>query len=70
MTNIASRRTGIERIARKYTVGDEPSMVDEYAHLSNAERAALYLCLRKRVITERYGPDQRFERVCEVARRP
>jgi len=60
----------VERIARKYRIGDEPSMVDEYAHLSNSERASLFLSLRKRIITERYGIDQRFERVCSVVRRP
>ncbi|MGH8031918.1 MAG: hypothetical protein ACREO8_06005 [Luteimonas sp.] len=59
----------IERIARKYAMDEQPSMVDEYAHLSNTERATLFLRLRKRVNTERYGTDQRFERVCSVARR-
>lgn len=64
------RQDRIERIARKYQIDDEPSMVDEYAHLSNDERARLFLALRARLIMERYGADQRFERVCSVARRP
>lgn len=59
----------VERIARKYAIGAEPSMVDEYAYLTNRERAARYLKLRRHHIEKRYGPDQRFERVCTVARR-
>jgi hypothetical protein len=59
----------IERIARKYRIGEEPGMVEEYANFSNAERARLFLALRKRHIMDRYGPDQRFERICTVARR-
>lgn len=66
----APRERRIERIVRKVALGGEPSLVDEYAHLTNAERAALFLALRRRVIEERHGPDRRFERVCEVARRP
>lgn len=62
-------RPGPERIARKYAIGAEPSMVDEYAHLTNRERAARYLQLRRHHIEKRYGSDQRFERVCTVARR-
>lgn len=60
----------VERIARKYRIDDEPSMVDEYAHLTNEQRAARFLELRRQSIEKRYGPDQRFERVCTVARRP
>ena len=60
----------VERIARKYRIDAEPSMVDEYAHLTNEQRAARFLKLRRQSIEKRYGPDQRFERVCTVARRP
>ena len=60
----------VERIARKYRIGAEPSLVDEYAHLTNAQRTALFLQLRKRLIEERYGTDPGFERVCAIARRP
>ena len=60
----------VERIARKFRIDAEPSMVDEYAYLTNEQRAARFLKLRRQSIEKRYGPDQRFERVCTVARRP
>lgn len=60
----------IERIARKFHADEEPSLVDEYAHLSNVERAHLFLSLRKSVTTERYGTDRGLERICTVVRRP
>lgn len=60
----------VEYIARKYRIDAEPSMVDEYAHLTNEQRAARFLKLRRQSIEKHYGPDQRFERVCAVARRP
>lgn len=64
----AERR--VEYIARKYRIDAEPSMVDEYAHMTNEQRAARFLKLRRQSIEKHYGPDQRFERVCTVARRP
>ena len=60
----------IERIARKYRVGEEPSMVDEYSRFSVDERLDLFLKLRQRVIEDRYGIDPGFERVYSIARRP
>ena len=60
----------IERVVRKYRVGEEPGMVEEYARFSNAERAELFVRLRHRLIKERYGADPGFARVCTVARRP
>ena len=59
----------IERIARKYRVGEEPSLVDEYARFSIDERLELFLRLRQRVIEDRYGTDPGFERVHSIARR-
>lgn len=69
MSAVTQPTQRIERIARKFTLGDEPSLVDEYAHLSNAERAHLFFELRKRVLRERYGADRGLERVCAVVRR-
>lgn len=60
----------IERIARKYRIGEEPSMVDEYARFTVDERLELFLRLRQRVIEDRYGTDPGFERVYSIARRP
>ena len=60
----------IERVARKYRIGEEPSMVDEYAHFTVDERLELFLRLRQRVIEDRYGTDPGFERVYSIARRP
>jgi hypothetical protein len=60
----------IERVARKYRIGEEPSMVDEYARFTVDERLELFLRLRQRVIEDRYGTDPGFERVYSIARRP
>ncbi len=60
----------LERIARKFRLGEEPSLVDEYAHLSIDQRLELFLRLRQRTIEDRYGTDPGFERVHQVARRP
>ena len=59
----------VERIARKYRMGEEPSLVDEYAHLTIDARLELFLRLRQRVIEDRYGTDPGFERVYSIARR-
>ena len=60
----------IERVARRFRIGEEPSMVDEYARFSVDERLELFLKLRQRVIEDRYGTDPGFERVYSIARRP
>ena len=60
----------IERIARKFRLGEEPSLVDEYARFTIDERLELFLQLRQRVIGDRYGTDPGFERVHSIARRP
>ena len=52
-----------ERVGRKVRLGEEPSLVDEYAHLSIDERIALGIGLRARTIRERYGCDPGFEKV-------
>ena len=73
MSNPEPAPRRIERTARKYVLGEEPSLVDEYAHMSNIERAELFLRLRHRLIEQRYGPEQsagRLERICTVVRRP
>jgi hypothetical protein len=57
------------RVARKFKLGEEPSMVDEYAHFTIDERLELFLKLRKRVIEDRYGTDPGFERIYSIARR-
>ena len=59
----------IERVARKFRVGEEPSLVDEYARFTIDERLELFLRLRLRVIEDRYGVDPGFERVHSIARR-
>ncbi|MGH8163587.1 MAG: hypothetical protein ACREP1_04550, partial [Rhodanobacteraceae bacterium] len=61
--------TKIERIVRKFRVGEEPSMVDEYARFTIDERLELFLRLRQRAIEDRYGIDPGFERVYSIARR-
>ena len=58
----------IERVVRKYRLGEEPSMVDEYAHLSIDERLELFIDLRDRVIKGQYETDPGFERVLRIAR--
>lgn len=60
----------IERTARKFRLGEEPSLVDEYARFTVDERLELFLRLRQRVIEDRYGADPGFERVHSIARRP
>jgi len=60
----------IERTARKYRLGEEPSLVDEYARFTIDERLELFLRLRQRVIEDRYGTDPGFERVHSIVRRP
>ena len=60
----------IERIARKFRMGEEPSLVDEYARFSVDERLELFLRLRQRMIEDQYGTDPGFERVHRIARRP
>lgn len=57
-----------ERVGRKFRQGEEPSLVDEYAHLSIDERIALFLAFRARFIRGRYGSDPGFERVFQRAR--
>ena len=59
----------IERTARKFRLGEEPSLVDEYARFTVDERLELFLRLRQRVIEDRYGTDPGFERVHSIARR-
>ena len=60
----------IERIARKFRMGEEPSLVDEYARYSIDERLEMFLRLQRRMIEDRYGIDPGFERVHSIARRP
>lgn len=59
----------IERVVRVVRLGEEPSLVDEYAHLTNAERTALFLQLRARILADHDEADRGLERVCTVARR-
>jgi hypothetical protein len=66
----AQRFDRIERVARKVRVGEEPSLVDEYAIYTIDERLEMFLRLRQRVIEDRYGTDPGFERVHSIARRP
>jgi len=60
----------VERVARKYRIGEEPSLVDEYARFTIDERLELFLRLRQRVIEDLYGADPGFERVYSIVRRP
>jgi hypothetical protein len=59
----------MERITRKFRVGEEPSLVDEYARFSVDERLELFLMLRQRIIEDRYGTDPGFQRFHSIARR-
>lgn len=59
----------IERVVRVVRLGEEPSLVDEYAHLTNAERTALFLELRARILADHDEADRGLERICTVARR-
>jgi hypothetical protein len=59
----------IERIVRVVRLGEEPSLVDEYAHLTNTERTALFLELRARILADHDEADRGLERVCTIARR-
>jgi hypothetical protein len=68
---VSERNSGrIERVVRVVRLGEEPSLVDEYAYLTNAERTALFLELRARILAEHDETDRGLERVCTVARRP
>ncbi|MBS0571606.1 MAG: hypothetical protein JSS28_13425 [Proteobacteria bacterium] len=58
-----------ERVARKFRIDEEPSLVDEYARFSVDERLELFLRLRQRIIEDQYGTDQGFQRVYSIARR-
>ena len=58
-----------ERVARKFRIGEEPSMVDEYARFTVDERLDLFLRLRQRIIEDQYGTDPGFQRVYSIARR-
>lgn len=60
----------VERVARKFRIGEEPSLVDEYARFSIDERLELFLRLQRRTIEDRYGTDPGFQRVHSIARRP
>ncbi len=57
------------RVSRKFVVGEEPGMVEEYVQFSIDERLDMFLKLRQRVIEDRYGTDPGFERVHSIARR-
>ncbi len=59
----------IERIARKYRIGEEPSLVDEYARFTAEQRLELFLRLRARIIEDRHGTDPGFQRLHSLARR-
>jgi hypothetical protein len=56
------------REVRRCNLGEEPSLVDEYAHLTMNERIVLFLDLRRRVIEDRYETEPRLERVVRVTR--
>ncbi|MBS0575988.1 MAG: hypothetical protein JSS45_06135 [Proteobacteria bacterium] len=72
-THIGSRVTlaceRIERVARVCRIGEEPSLVDEYAHFSADERLELFLRLRQRSIEDCHGTDPGFQRLHSIARR-
>lgn len=59
----------VEHIARKFRIGEEPSLVDEYARFSVDERLELFLRLRMRIIEDHHGIDPGFQRFHSIARR-
>ena len=59
-----------ERVARKFRIGEEPSLVDEYARFTVDERLEMFLRLRQRAIEDQYGVDPGFQRVHSITRRP
>lgn len=67
--NLSERARSFERVARKFQIGKEPSLVDEYACFTVDERLELFLRLRQRVIEDQYGSDPGFQRVHSIARR-
>lgn len=53
---------------RRFTLGEEPSMVEEYRHHSPAERLAAWLELRHGLLENPDATEQGLARVFSVAR--
>ncbi|MGD9585101.1 MAG: hypothetical protein AB7V26_15735 [Lysobacterales bacterium] len=53
---------------RRFTLGEEPSMVEEYRQHSPAQRLAAWLELRHGLLENPDGTEQRLARVFSVAR--
>jgi hypothetical protein len=56
----------IDLTMRYFKLADEPSLVDEYASLSDLARSQRYLLLRANWIKQNYGTDPGFDRVYRI----
>jgi hypothetical protein len=67
--NATPKVTGrqIDLTMRYFKLDDEPSLVDEYAYMTDLERCERYLILRANWIKQHYGTDPGFDRVYRTA---
>ena len=57
----------IDLVMRYFKLDEEPSLVDEYAFMTNLQRCERYLLMRANWIKQQYGTDPGFDRVYRVA---
>ena len=64
-TKIPGREVAL--VMRYFKLDDEPSLVDEYAFMTDLQRCERYLLMRANWIKQHYGTDPGFDRVYRVA---
>ena len=57
----------IDLVMRYFKLDDEPSLVDEYAFMTDLQRSERYLLMRSNWIKQHYGTDPGFDRVYRAA---
>ena len=57
----------IDLVMRYFKLDEEPSLVDEYAFMTDLQRCERYLLMRANWIKQQYGTDPGFDRVYRVA---
>ena len=57
----------IDLVMRYFKLDEEPSLVDEYAFMTDLQRCERYLLMRANWIKQHYGTDPGFDRVYRAA---
>ena len=60
-TKIPGRQ--VDLVMRYFKLDEEPSLVDEYAFMTDLQRCERYLLMRANWIKQQYGTDPGFDRV-------